>query len=331
MNFPNFQLTSAGVDAIMQAVYNGSTITFTAVKIGDGTAPSNIKAMTDIVHTKATASFTSIDIDDGVANLDFTFNNSTIASGFYLRELGIMAKVDNGNPVLYAYSNSGSNAGYLKPYASDSYVNMVFSIYVAVGDAEHVTAIISEAVGYVTTEQFEVHTGNSTNPHNVTKQQVGLGNVPNLAPSDMTINFTKASTLTAPTSGSKLSILIGLLAKAIDSLIAHLTDSNNPHSTTYAQIGAAAASHTHTYAQVSGVAAANHTHSLSSLGAAAANHTHTLASLGAAAASHNHDASNIISGTFPVERGGTGVQSYDALSIAICATVAETKTYLEIT
>ena len=302
MNFPNFQLTSAGVDAIMQAVYNGSTITFTAVKIGDGTAPSNIKAMTDIVHTKATASFTSIDIDDGVANLDFTFNNSTIASGFYLRELGIMAKVDNGNPVLYAYSNSGSNAGYLKPYASDSYVNMVFSIYVAVGDAEHVTAIISEAVGYVTTEQLEAHTGNETNPHSVTKEQVGLGNVPNLAPSDMTINFTKASSLKQPTSGSKLSVLIGLLAKAIDSFQAHFTDNSNPHSTSYSQVGAAAA-----------------------------NHSHTLASLGAASASHVHDASHITTGVIPVVRGGTGVQSYDELEIALAATVAETKTYLEIT
>lgn len=285
MNFPNFQLTSAGVDAIMEAVYNGATITFTAVKMGDGNAPSNIKEMTDIVHTQATASFTSIHVEDGVANLDFLFNNSSISSGFYLRELGIMASVDDDEPVLYAYTNSGSNAGYLKPYESDSYVNMVFSVYVAVGDAEHVTAVISEAVGYVTTEEFEAHTGSSTNPHGVTKEQVGLGNVPNLAPSDMTIDFTEASALSLPTSGSKLSVLVGLLSKAISSLLSHLTDDTNPHNVTCSQIGAAAEDHT-------------------------------------------HDASHIISGTLGVDRGGTGVTSYVDLSKKLCATVAETVSYL---
>lgn len=315
MNFPNFQLTSAGADAIMEAVYNGATITFTAVKMGDGNAPADIKEMTDIVHTQASASFTSIHVEDGVANLDFIFNNSSISSGFYLRELGIMACVDDADPVLYAYTNSGSNAGYLKPYASDNYVNMLFSVFVAVGDAEEVTAIISGAAGYVTEEIFQMHVQDYNNPHRMTKDQVGLGNVPNLAPSDMTVNFTKASSLTQPTSGSKLSVIIGILANAVESLTDHIANRGNPHGVTYSQIGAASASHTHTYSQV---------------GAAAVNHSHTLASLGAASASHVHDTSHITTGTLPVARGGTGVTSYDALEIALAATVDETKEYLEI-
>lgn len=245
MNFPKFELTNAGISAVLAGVYGGSTITFTGVKLGSGNAPANIKTMTDIVTTVATVGITDIDVDSGKADIEFLFNNNSIVSGFYLREIGIMAKIDDGNPFLYAYSNSGSHAGYVKPYDSDTYVSMVFNVYVAVGDAEHVTAIISEAVGYVSTEEFEAHTGNDTNPHQVTKEQVGLGNVPNLAPSDMTVTFTQASTLTDPTTGSTLATLMGILSKAVNSLRTHLTSATNPHNVTYSQVGAAAASHTH--------------------------------------------------------------------------------------
>lgn len=69
------------------------------------------------------------------------------------------------------------------------------------------------------------HLGNKDNPHEVTKTQVGLGNVPNVATNDQTPTFTQASTLATLTSGEKLSISMGKIKKAITSLINHLADS----------------------------------------------------------------------------------------------------------
>lgn len=42
-------------------------------------------------------------------------------------------------------------------------------------------------------------------------------------------------------------------------------------------------------------------------------HNVTYSQVGAAAANHTHSASEITSGTFPIERGGTGVSTYEAL------------------
>jgi hypothetical protein len=71
----------------------------------------------------------------------------------------------------------------------------------------------------------------------VSKTDVGLGNVPNVSTNDQTPTYTKASTLTALSSGEKLSIAFGKIAKAVSSLISHIANVSNPHSVTKAQVG----------------------------------------------------------------------------------------------
>lgn len=91
----------------------------------------------------------------------------------------------------------------------------------------------------------------------------------------------------------------------ITSLSVHISNKQNPHGVTAAQIGAAAADHTHTAAAV-GAAASNHTHTAAQVGALpsttayvpptrkvnnkalSADISLTAADVGAAAASHTH-------------------------------------------
>ena len=82
------------------------------------------------------------------------------------------------------------------------------------------------------------HNENKENPHGVTKKQVGLGNVPNVATDDQTPTFEQANDLGNLVSGEKLSALFGKLAKGMADLIAHLRNVNNPHNVTAAQVKA---------------------------------------------------------------------------------------------
>ncbi len=81
------------------------------------------------------------------------------------------------------------------------------------------------------------HKGNKSNPHTVTKAQVGLGNVPNVATNDQTPSYNAATALAALVSGEKLSVAFGKLAKGTTDLISHLANKSNPHGVTKAQIG----------------------------------------------------------------------------------------------
>lgn len=79
-------------------------------------------------------------------------------------------------------------------------------------------------------ESLDAHIGNKSNPHNVTKAQVGLGNVQNLAPADMPISTAQATAIAdAKAAGTK----------AQTDLSTHANRKDNPHNVTRAQLGLA--------------------------------------------------------------------------------------------
>lgn len=79
-------------------------------------------------------------------------------------------------------------------------------------------------------ENLDAHIGNKSNPHNVTKAQVGLGNVQNLAPADMPVSTAQAAAIAdAKAAGTK----------AQTDLNTHVNRRDNPHNVTRAQLGLA--------------------------------------------------------------------------------------------
>ena len=77
---------------------------------------------------------------------------------------------------------------------------------------------------HVTGVKGDSETAYRTGNVNITKANVGLGNVPNVATNDQTPTYTAASANANLTSGEKLSTAMGKIAKAITSLISHLAD-----------------------------------------------------------------------------------------------------------
>lgn len=79
-------------------------------------------------------------------------------------------------------------------------------------------------------DNLNAHIGNTSNPHKVTKAQVELGNVQNLAPADMPVSTAQATAIAdAKAAGTK----------AQTDLNTHANRKNNPHNVTRAQLGLA--------------------------------------------------------------------------------------------
>lgn len=76
----------------------------------------------------------------------------------------------------------------------------------------------------LTNSEDATHYKDFNNPHKVTKEQVGLGNVPNVTTNDQTPTYEEASELETLTSGEKLSVAFGKIKKAIADFILHLAD-----------------------------------------------------------------------------------------------------------
>lgn len=117
-------------------------------------------------------------------------------------------------------------------------MNTLNELATAIKDHNDVTSVLNEAIGTKANKaDFESHTENKSNPHEVTKDQVGLGNVPNVTTNDQTPTYNTVTSLTTLTSGEKLSTAFGKIRLAITSLINHMSNTTNPHSVTKSQLG----------------------------------------------------------------------------------------------
>lgn len=242
-------LTNNGLEMVAEAM-NGTGFTFTKIALGNGTGPASSADATEMANTVMTVGLSSIEQEDNYVVLSVRFDNSQLETGFYIKELGVFAEQDESETEqLYAYRYTASEADYIPAKDSGRITEIVMRIIVAIGEADNVSAVLIDADIYASKQDLSDHIHDYNNPHRVTKEQVGLGNVPNATPSNMTITFTRAATLANLTSGKTLSVLFGLVAKAVHDLIVHL-QASNPHNLTPADIGASASGHKHSAADI---------------------------------------------------------------------------------
>ena len=312
-------ITDAGKNLLLRAIA-GETITFTRFKIGNGElSETEIAGMLDLINPLVEFAINEIDTSQkGFVKLTGTFDSTYITNDFRWRELGIFCKGEDGVEVLYAYSNDGVNAGMLKANAADVVAEQTVALVIAVGDAESVTAILSESVLYAPKTEFDAHTANKENPHEVTKKQVGLEFVPNVSTNDQTPTYNLEVTEKELVSGEKMSTAFGKIAKAIKSLIAHLKNEDNPHNLEPDSIGAAAEEHEHSAADITKGALSPQRggtgiSSPTSGGLLKGNGANACGIVRGTGALYSPSAGNPQFGTLPVSMGGTGVTTLEAL------------------
>lgn len=240
-------LTSAGNVLLLRAL-EGTALKFTRIQMGNGAA-QDIKSATALSNPLATLPLTKITTGGQYVTLTSTFSNNSITDGFCVTEVGIFAEDpdDAESEILYALGNEAEGTADYVPSKDNRILELEYSIVIFVGEAQDVSAEISESLAYASAAELKSHTENQQNPHNVTKAQIGLGNVPNVATNDQTPTYTTPGTLTALTSGERLSTAFGKLARSIANLITHLGD-KVAHVTAADRNkwdGKAAATHTH--------------------------------------------------------------------------------------
>lgn len=242
-------LTDAGLNLMLRGLC-GEQIEFTKFKIGNG--PEQDKTAVDLNNPLMEIEISKIERADTYVTLTGTFKNSEVEDGFSVRETGVFAKdPDNeGKEILYGLwcEPDEGKADYV-PASEDRVLETQLDVLVFVGEAENVTATLGESMTYVTVTTLKKHTEDANNPHNVTKEQIGLGNVENKSISEQTPVFDDAEALKANASGEKIGSVFAKVKKAIETLSAHLSASN-PHKITAGGIGAAEKVHYHNANQI---------------------------------------------------------------------------------
>lgn len=142
---PAMTLTQEG-KKLYSRVHSGEKIEFTAVKVGNGYIGDEETA-DDITSLKNEVSAT-VDIinlnpaDTGTICLVTRINSSD--TDFYLREIGVFAKIEPDKEVLYGYCNYGDNADYINTFSGSFPVTQEINIYIAVGETKNINVNISD-------------------------------------------------------------------------------------------------------------------------------------------------------------------------------------------
>lgn len=219
-------ITNAGRSLQVRAIA-GEAINFTRFQIGSGIMQEgdNPDEFDDLISPELSFGISSYEKEQNFVKFSGSFSNTDLTGSFRWREIGIYCEDPDGTEFLYAYSNDDNNGGWLTT-DTDVLITETVSLVVAIGDAEHVTATLTDSSVYATKTALEAHAGNRENPHGVTKEHVGLGNVENVSPTNATVNFTEATTAwqSGLVSGTTLGILFGRVAGAIKKLASHIVD-----------------------------------------------------------------------------------------------------------
>lgn len=155
--FPNLTPTYNGDKLLTQAV-NGHTLTFTRGAYGAGTLADSddIRDFTALKDERMSLPITDKKVADNGTSITLIFNvsNSTLEKGFNNRELGIFAKLDDGDEVLFAYSNAGNNYDSIPDKNTPTDEN-TFEVQVFVTDEANVSVSIDGSIVYLTKAQVE--------------------------------------------------------------------------------------------------------------------------------------------------------------------------------
>ena len=95
-------------------------------------------------------------VSDTGEKITLTFNcsNSSLDTGFINREVGVFAKLDDGDEVLYSYSNAGMAYDYIPSKETPTNEN-TFEIEVYISSEAEINVTIDGSIVYLTKEQVE--------------------------------------------------------------------------------------------------------------------------------------------------------------------------------
>lgn len=164
-------ITNNGFDLLSKAIA-GQKLIFTRAALGDSIKnnqpfePTDAQAVkyTSLVSAKMDLPIVSVTADGhGTAVVKCAINNQTLTDGFFIREIGLFAKIEGGAEKLYSYRNLGDYPKFI-PASTSEIWNVSLNISTVISQATNIDAVIGADNFFVTHEELDEHIY-STLPH----------------------------------------------------------------------------------------------------------------------------------------------------------------------
>lgn len=246
MSFPKILVTQQGRSLLAKA-FTGGKVEFTRFEIGSGTCgdEEDWEYLSGLINKVMEVDIAAYNREGDQVTFSGEFLSTAVNTAFWWRELAIFAKdvEDDESEIMCFYGNAAGYAEYVPAYGAEVSVVHRWDTTLVISSTADISAVISNTT-YATSKQLNDHTSNVSNPHKVTKAQIGLSNVENVAPKDLSPGaFNTPATLTTLTANDTLGTMFGKVARLITNFLNHVAAYTNPHKVTWTQAGAPPANH----------------------------------------------------------------------------------------
>lgn len=148
-NWNGWVLTTKG-RALQAKVEIGTELEITKMKLGSGllSEGETLEDLTDLVKPEQILGIAAKEVMKneegeytGLCKISSTISNAGLTKGYEVRELGVFAQDPDEGEILYAVTTD-SAPDYLPPEGGATVISQEFSVYIAISNADHITAEI---------------------------------------------------------------------------------------------------------------------------------------------------------------------------------------------
>lgn len=148
-------ITNSGEELISRLIAETATASFTKISASDHDYSGvDLKTLTELEDVKQTALISGISrIDTTLIEIVAAMDNTELETGYYTRALGVYAKYQDGNEILFGVSIEPDTPSYLPPFSGKTISSISYRLNIKVNNSEQVNIEVTPGA-YPTVEQF---------------------------------------------------------------------------------------------------------------------------------------------------------------------------------
>ena len=148
-------ITNSGEELISRLIAETATASFTKISASDHDYSGvDLKTLTDLEDVKQTTLISGVSrIDTTLIEIVAAMDNTELEAGYYTRALGVYAKDQDGNVILFGVSIEHDTPSYLPPFSGKTVSSISYRLNIKVNNSEQVNIEITPGA-YPTVEQF---------------------------------------------------------------------------------------------------------------------------------------------------------------------------------
>ena len=191
-------ITTKGL-ALLAKLTKGNSLTLMRAEVGAGYVdPKTLKYQTAVADMRQELKFAPQSYpEEGKCAVPVRLYNTDLATGYQAKQVGVYAMDPDEGEILYLIAQASADDGTDIPSAVDmpSYC-AEWTFYMAYGQADGVSVTVDPAYAVTRKEvqsMIDAHSDDKSNPHGVTKEQLGLDKVDNTSDTDKYVAFSQES------------------------------------------------------------------------------------------------------------------------------------------